>query len=144
MKVLSHNAHPDLKRVPPGLCNVVMNVLTLLGNPQDEITIILCDDNQARKLNRKFFNHNRTTDVISFNLSDSPDDPVAGEIYVNVDRARHQALEFDVTFWNELIRLTVHGMLHLYGFDDQDSSSRNAMISKQEELIRKYQRSLHC
>jgi probable rRNA maturation factor len=143
MTVQCHIAHPDHKRIPNGINSVLQCVVKAVGNIDDEITVILSGSTLVRKLNRKFLGKNRSTDVLSFNMSESSAGTVVGEVYVNLDRIRKQALQFDVSFWNELIRLIIHGILHLYGYDDQNPNSRKRMIQRQEELVTACARPLH-
>jgi len=108
-----------------------------------------------RRLNREFLNRDESTDVISFDLSGSEEkkgksrfrkyatsNPV-GEIYVNLDRARLQARQYGITFWEELLRLSIHGLLHLFDYDDRNPVDRKKMMAKQEELLQKFWRPLH-
>lgn len=143
MTVQCHIAHPDHKRIPAGLNSVLQCTVKAVGNINDEITVILSGDSLVRKLNRKFLGKDRSTDVLSFDLSEPSANSVVGEVYINLDRTRKQALEFDVSFWNELIRLAIHGILHLYGYDDHDSDSRKRMIQRQEELVTSCYHPLH-
>lgn len=143
MSVQCHITHPDHKRSPTGLKSVVQCTIGAMGNINDQIAVILGDDLFIRKLNREFSGKNQSTDVLSFDLSESSSNSVVGEVYVNLDLIRKQALEFNVTFWNELIRLVIHGILHLYGYDDQDINSRKRMIQRQEELVTFCSQSLH-
>ncbi len=143
MIVQCHMVHPDHKRVPAGLSNVIRCTVKAIGNINDHITVILSDDPLIRQLNRKFMNMNQSTDVLSFDMSDASADATIGEIYVNLDRTRKQALEFGVTFWNELVRLVIHGILHLYDYDDKYPVSRKRMTQRQEELVISCFRPLH-
>ena len=144
MRVKCHIDHSDHRRVPPGFSNSVKNALQQVGNNDDEVSVILCNDSHIRRLNRDFLNQDKTTDVLSFDLSDPQANQIVGEIYINLDRVRKQAMEFGVSFWNELVRLTIHGILHLYDYDDSDPISRGKMIAKQEEMLAKCHHHLHC
>ena len=143
MKIQYHIIHPDHDRIPSGFPKVVSDVLKHLKRHNDQISIILCDDSCIKKLHRKFLNKNTATDVLSFNLSDPQAKNVTAEIYINLDRTRKQALGFGVTFWNELTRLTVHGLLHLYGFDDQNAIDKKVMIDTQEKIVSQCTHPLH-
>lgn len=88
------------------------------------VTVILMSDDDLLQLNREFLKHDYYTDVITFVLEE---EPLEGEIYISVDRAREQALEYKVTLHNEVCRLAIHGALHLAGYDDGTESEREAM-----------------
>jgi rRNA maturation RNase YbeY len=77
-------------------------------------------------MNKKFLNHNYITDVISFDLSES-EDLIIGEIYICLPQTERQAKEYKITFKNELLRLAIHGILHILGFDDSTSKEKKEM-----------------
>ena len=95
------------------------------------INIIFLDDNEIRKMNNKFLRHDYPTDVISFNFDE---DELAGEIYIGAETAKRQANEYNVSLTNEIKRLSVHGALHLIGYDDASDEER----LKMRELENKY------
>ena len=101
-----------------------------------EITIILVEDEYLKKLNRDFLNQNDTTDVISFHLDDLQNrDFFEGEVYANVDQIKRQALDYGVSFSNELVRIVIHGLLHLVGYDDQTLSDKETMTMKEDSYL---------
>ncbi len=77
-----------------------------------ELSIVLVSNPQIRRLNRLFLGRNRATDVIAFPISDR----LLGEIYVSRDQARIQAPRYKATCREELLRLVLHGFLHLLGY----------------------------
>ena len=102
--------------------------------------IIIVDNKKIRKLNKKYRNIDSETDVISFALED--DDTfvnipirVLGDIYISVDRAREQAKEYGHTIKRELSFLTVHGLLHLLGYDHMNESDEKIMFEKQDIIL---------
>ena len=87
-------------------------------------------------MNAAYLKRRRTTDVLSFPLSDSPDPLLEGEVYVNVDCARRQARRYGVTFRNEVARLVIHGMLHLLDYDDKRESEKRKMTRLEDAHLR--------
>ena len=83
-------------------------------------------------LNNTWLGHDWHTDVISFLLEE---DPVEGEIYIDVETAQEQHEEFGVTIHQELERYAVHGMLHLCGHDDATTEQRDAMRSLEDRYL---------
>jgi rRNA maturation RNase YbeY len=81
-------------------------------------------------MNRRFLGHAYATDVISFPLGEG--DAIEGELYVNLDRARVQARQYGVTRTHELVRLVVHGTLHLTGYDDRLPKDRMRMRQRED------------
>lgn len=113
------------KFLPKKKCNdAIFN--TLLGEniTQAEINVIYVDDQEIHNINKEFLNHDYPTDVITFPLEE---DSVEGEIYISADTAKMQAIEYKVSLENEIIRLAIHGTLHLLGYDDHSADERQAM-----------------
>jgi probable rRNA maturation factor len=99
------------------------------------IQIIYVTDKYIHELNNKYLKHNYPTDVISFDMGDGKE--IDGEVYISIDTAKRQANDYSVSLTNEIMRLAVHGTLHLIGFDDQDDESRNKMRLLEEKYISK-------
>jgi len=102
------------------------------GITKAEINIIYLDDTEIKKINKKFLNHNNITDVISFKLDENVID---GEIYIGTGRAKAQAIEFKVSLTKELMRLAVHGTLHLIGYEDDNENKRFEMFNLENKYI---------
>ncbi|MCL5268355.1 MAG: rRNA maturation RNase YbeY [Bacteroidetes bacterium] len=102
----------------------------------DGISLVLVDDDYLLNLNVKFLNHQYRTDVISFDLSGS--DTIEGEVYVSVDRAAVQAKRYKVPLEREVLRLLIHGVLHLTGWEDKTRSEKLRMRKRENELIERF------
>lgn len=105
--------------------------------------IILVDDEEIRKINREYRNIDKSTDVISFALEDDQtfnreDIRVLGDIYISLDTAKRQAVEYSHSFKRELFFLAVHGLFHLLGYDHLNSEEEKIMFAKQEEALNRY------
>lgn len=97
-----------------------------------EISIVLVSDDELLRINREFLDHDYFTDVITFPLEE---DPLEGEIYISVDRAREQAADHGVGLYHEVRRLAIHGTLHLLGFDDATEAERGAMRELEDRFL---------
>jgi probable rRNA maturation factor len=106
-----------------------------------ELSIALVGDAEIARMNREFLSHEGPADVISFPLT-QPGLPVVGDIYIGVDQARRQAGEFGATFDDELIRLVVHGTLHVLGWNHPEGDDRSVspMYRRQEEIVENVRR----
>lgn len=115
----------------------VTTVLRDAGLDTGEISLTLLDDRGVRELNRDHLGRDRPTDVIAFALHD-PGQPPLGDVYVGHEQAVRQAAEVGVPLEEELVRLAVHGTLHVLGHDHPDGESRFAseMFTLQERLVR--------
>ena len=99
------------------------------------INIVLTDNKRIIELNTRYLNKKESTDVLAFDLSDDRNILLEGEIYICLDRAVEQAKEYNVTFEQELIRLTAHGVLHLLGYRDDSPQGKNTMNTHEEAAI---------
>ena len=104
------------------------------------VNIIYCADKLIRELNARYLNRKLTTDVLAFGLEDTDNGGFLGEIYVNLQQAGRQARENGINYREEVGRLTVHGVLHLLGYDDGDKDSRREMWKRQESYLDKWKK----
>lgn len=117
---------------------VVEGILADYDIRSSEIGVIFIDDNYITDLNIRYFDKNRPTDVISFPLSDENTETLEGEIYVSTETAKIQADEYQVSWENELMRLVIHGLLHILGLDDQTAEEREKMTSKEDYYLKTF------
>ncbi len=123
----------NAKKIPKKkIKNVIIKTLNYKEIKDAIINVIIINDDYMKQLNQKYLNHNYPTDVITFEFEH---DPLEGEIYISYETACKQAKEYDVTLTNELCRLTVHGTLHLLGFNDNTEENKKIMFQLQEKLI---------
>jgi probable rRNA maturation factor len=105
--------------------------------------VIIVDNTYIHKLNKEYRGIDRPTDVISFALEDYKDEVsldfrLLGDIYISLDKAKEQALEYGHSFLREISFLTVHGLLHLLGYDHMEKSDEIIMFKKQDELLNEF------
>jgi rRNA maturation RNase YbeY len=91
------------------------------------------------KINQEYLKHNTYTDIITFNLSE--DETVIGEIYISVKRVKENAARLGSGFREELLRVMIHGILHLCGYTDQNKENQLIIRAKEDEYLRKFKRS---
>jgi probable rRNA maturation factor len=103
------------------------------GKKTGPITFIFCSDNYLAKLNKQYLNHNTFTDIITFDYSVK--DLVSGDIFISIDRVRENASVFNVSFQNELLRVMVHGVLHLCGYKDKSNAQEKLMRQKEDYYL---------
>lgn len=111
-------------------------VLEVEGLRDGEISLTLLDDEGILELNRQYFGRDRPTDVIAFALHE-PGDPVLGDVYLGFEQARRQADELGLSLDEELLRLAIHGVLHVLGRQHPETGDRfgSEMFREQEELL---------
>jgi probable rRNA maturation factor len=108
-------------------------VLRNEGFARGEVSVVFTDDRLSRRINRRYLAHDRPTDVISFPLG--TDEFIEGELYVNIDKAARQARTWKVSTRNELVRLVVHGTLHLTGYDDRTARAAKRMKTVEDAYV---------
>ncbi len=126
--------------IPHYQIKLVLEELIAIEKPivDGEICVIFIDDEYCKNLNKKYLEHDYTTDVISFPL-ESGEHLLEGEVYINVDQAQKQASHYNVDVEEELWRLIIHGTLHLLGNNDNTSSERESMRKKENEYLKLFQ-----
>lgn len=105
-----------------------------------EFSVIITDNEYIHKLNKEYRNIDRETDVITFALEDDESFPSIdiielGDIYISIDKAHSQAIEYGHSFKREICFLAVHGFLHLNGYDHIVKEEEKIMFNLQEEIL---------
>lgn len=118
----------------------VSRTLETIGGLADaEVSVVLADDAAVHALNRQYRGVDRPTDVLSFSQREGegadPNDPILGDIVISLDRVAAQAADYGHSFDRELGFLTVHGVLHLLGWDHQQPDEEQRMMAKTEEIL---------
>lgn len=101
------------------------------------LNYIFCNDEYLLQMNQQYLDHDTLTDIITFDLTDSPD-ALVGEIYISVDRVKENAEKFGTTYQDELHRVVFHGALHLCGFKDKKETDKKIMRSQEDKCLDEY------
>ena len=119
----------------PTVRRVVAVVLDAEETADTAVTVTFLSAARMRTLNRRSFNHDRVTDVIAFRLPHA--DGVVGDVYVCPAEARRSAARYRVPVREELIRLVIHGTLHVLGYEHPSGERRihSSMWARQEEYV---------
>lgn len=125
----------ELRRL---LREAVRAALADRGCDEAEISLTLLSDPEIAALNRRYLGHDRPTDVISFPLHE-PDEAPLGDIYIGWEHALRQARRLEVPPEEELVRLAVHGTLHVLGYEHPEGTARerSPMWRLQEAVTRR-------
>lgn len=129
--------------------NIVRRAVEITGPLYDvensEVSVTLTNDEHIHSLNREYRGLDRPTDVLSFafvdseepEIEDGPETEVLGDIIISLERAWAQAQEYGHSMERELSFLTVHGMLHLLGYDHMEEEERMEMEEEQRYIMGK-------
>jgi len=138
MPVYVRNAQRKCKINTRGLKKQLLIILDTLGCLDKELSVLFAGDARIRKLNARYRNIDRPTDVLSFpqNGGNGPASPLLGDVVVSVETARRQAREHNLSLDQELVLLLIHGILHLLGYDHETSRAEaGRMQRKTRELF---------
>jgi len=116
---------------------------------QTEVSVVLADDEYIRQLNCQYRGKDMPTDVLSFamneqgaddsepDITDAPNDLeiLLGDIIISLETTARQAEEFGHSLDRELAYLTIHGMLHLLGYDHEEQQDKLAMRKEEEHVL---------
>lgn len=99
------------------------------------VNIILCSDEFIRSLNKEYLKHDYETDIITFHdIND--DGMLEGELLISTDTVKINSQRYKVSFNNELMRVIVHGVLHLCGYNDMTRTERTLMKKKENFYLK--------
>ena len=101
------------------------------------INCVFCSDNRLLEINKKYLNHTSLTDVVTFDFSTNKKN-IEGDVYISIDRVKENAKKYKETFKKELLRVIIHGLLHLIGFLDKTKEEKNTMTLKENEYLSLY------
>ena len=105
-----------------------------------EASMTLVSDSEIRSLNNQYRKIDKATDVLSFLMGEPNHETsavVLGDIIISVETAIRQANQYGHSLEREMAFLTVHGMLHLLGYDHLNKADENIMFAKQEAILQK-------
>jgi len=97
----------------------------------DDLNFIITNDKNLRKINIQFLEHDYNTDVITFNYNNGS--VINGEIYISLETVKKNGNNYNVSLNNELLRVLIHGVLHLVGYDDK-TEEQKIIIHEMEDL----------
>jgi len=111
----------------------IKNIINSFEFQTGDISIIFCNDDYLLNINKTFLQHDYFTDIITFNYNQNT--IISGDIFISVDTVRINALEFNVSEKDEFLRVIIHGILHLLGFDDKNEVEKQEMRNQENIAI---------
>jgi rRNA maturation RNase YbeY len=113
--------------------NWISSVIESEGKKEGEINYIFCDDEYLLQINQEHLQHDYYTDIISFDYTIGNE--ISGDLFISVDRVKENAIDFNVSFEEELKRVLVHGVLHYCGYKDKSEVDELLMRRKEDEKL---------
>jgi probable rRNA maturation factor len=111
----------------------ITNVIESESKKEGEINYIFCDDDYLHKINLEHLGHDTLTDIISFDYGLGNE--LHGDIFISVERVKDNAIDFNVSFVDELKRVLIHGVLHFCGYKDKSDVDELLMRNKEDEKL---------
>ncbi len=102
------------------------------------INYIFCSDEYLLSINKEYLKHKTLTDIITFDLSEKESDLLIADIYISIERIEDNAQQFKKPFTEELLRVVVHGILHLLGYKDKTAKQKTTMRRMETRWINYY------
>ncbi len=117
----------------------IRSVITEEGFKAGDISYVFCSPERHIEINRQYLNHDYNTDVITFDYSDlGGSGVVSGDIFIDPETVALNAAEYGATAREEMLRVVVHGVLHLCGYKDKSDSEAEQMRAKENYYLAKY------
>lgn len=98
-----------------------------------DIAVVLCSDEYLLDINRRFLEHDYYTDIITFDYTEG--DRLSGDLLISVDTVRGNADEYGALFHVELLRVIIHGIMHLVGYKDKDDQDAAKMRERENYYL---------
>ena len=139
MKVLIKNQQRHWPLNKTKIIKKTRQIPSLLEQPNAELSILFVGERKMLQLNTVYRGICRTTDVLSFEakipIRQSEASNVLGDVVINIPKAESQAKTSGTGFYDEIYRLLIHGILHLMGYDHEDSRHKARIMRKKEQEI---------
>ena len=97
------------------------------------LTYIFCSDDRIIEVNRQFLNHDYFTDIITFDYSSHK--RISGDMFISLDTVKSNAELFQRAYNEELMRVVIHGVLHLCGINDKGPGEREIMEAHENDAL---------
>lgn len=111
-----------------------MDVLVYEDARPGMLHIIFCDDDFLLDINKRYLDHHEYTDVITFDYGDEYEG-TSGDIFISYPMVKENAKKYDVPVGEELLRVMIHGLLHLLGYDDKEEADSQQMKAKENYYL---------
>ncbi|PMC39669.1 rRNA maturation RNase YbeY [Bacillus sp. UMB0899] len=150
---LSIDSHDETNELTDEQIKTVEELLQFAADVEEvtegaELSVTFVTNERIQQVNKEYRDKDQPTDVISFALEEMGEGEIEiigagqprilGDIIISIPSAREQAEEYGHSFMRELGFLSVHGLLHLLGYDHMTDSDEKVMFTKQKEILNQY------
>jgi probable rRNA maturation factor len=117
----------------PSLKQWIINVIRAEQFQPGDIAMVFCSDKYLLTVNQNYLSHDYYTDIITFDYSEGI--ILSGDLLISIDRVKENARLYSVEFSNELDRVILHGILHLMGYNDDNTDNLKAMREREDHYL---------
>ena len=99
-----------------------------------ELNLIFCSDDYLLEINKEYLDHDYYTDIITFDYTQG--EVLSGDLFISIDRVKDNAKSFEAEIKEEILRVVVHGFLHLAGYEDKTENKEKEMRLKEDTYLK--------
>jgi probable rRNA maturation factor len=137
MSISFHVIHPTkvaIKRAD--IKNWIKGIVANHNKKPGNINIIFVSDEYLLEINRNYLKHDYLTDIITFNYN--TESIISGDIYISIPRIKENSDLYNCTVHSEILRVIIHGIYHLIGFDDKTMTQKQEMSQLEDIALRSF------
>lgn len=112
----------------------INKIINLHHRETGDVSIILTNKKDLLALNKKHLQHDFHTDIITFNYNE--ENIISGDLFISIDRIKENSKTFNVPAKHELLRVIIHGILHLLGYNDATEQEKKEIRKKEDEALK--------
>jgi metalloprotein, YbeY/UPF0054 family len=114
----------------------IRNVAESYSKKTGDINYIFCSDEKILDVNRQYLQHDYYTDIITFDYTKG--NKISGDLFISLDTVRTNSEQFNTPYNTELLRVIIHGVLHLCGINDKGPGEREIMEAAENKALTIY------
>jgi probable rRNA maturation factor len=131
MRISLHNqTEENISEIKDLMKSIFKNV-----KEKKNMQVIFVTQDAIHELNKTYRQMDKPTDVLSF-INDDVEDNSLGDVFISIEQAKKQAIDYGHSFEREIGFLAVHGYLHLKGFDHHTEAEEKLMVLEQEKILK--------
>lgn len=132
-----HNVRSGLKQKRK-LSLFIPTIINEYKCADSSISYVFVTDEHLWEMNKVYLNHDTYTDIITFDLTEKKSNHIVGDIYISIDRVKENAVLHAVSYTDELLRVIIHGALHLSGFGDKTKAQKTQMRLLEDTWLKQF------